>query len=214
MNIPRVNKSTLVRRLDQRGCVRKTLATVGWTEKRQIRSLHKYAKELTKTLGVPMEVDHIVPLKHPEVCGLHVLANLQVISRDENIRKGNSFNDSSPRTPLIKGAGKRMGKHLKSVPVIREKHEVTEEHLTWLYQQMLRLQKRWQDERGIPANRMVQYLGRTLKKDAMREALTQLEVLGQVTISRITVQRTRRRETTTWYKPIVDAGEDIDFWLS
>tara|TARA_R110000868_G_scaffold117284_1_gene311705 strand:+ start:82 stop:678 length:597 start_codon:yes stop_codon:yes gene_type:complete len=37
------------------------------------------------------EVDHIIPVKGKNVCGLHVLKNLQVIPRSENRRKGNSF---------------------------------------------------------------------------------------------------------------------------
>jgi len=37
------------------------------------------------------EVDHIVPIKGKNVSGLHVLKNLQVITRTENRRKGNHF---------------------------------------------------------------------------------------------------------------------------
>lgn len=37
------------------------------------------------------ELDHIIPLNHPKVCGLHVPWNLQWLSRTDNQKKSNSF---------------------------------------------------------------------------------------------------------------------------
>lgn len=38
-----------------------------------------------------LEVDPIIPIKHPLVCGLHVWNNLQLLSREANARKSNKF---------------------------------------------------------------------------------------------------------------------------
>lgn len=42
-------------------------------------------------LGPEYVLDHVIPLKHPLVCGLHVPANLRVVRRATNDKKGNRF---------------------------------------------------------------------------------------------------------------------------
>jgi len=66
-------------------------ATPSWADRQQIAQLYKQAKELTATTGVRHEVDHIIPLRHPLVCGLHVETNLRVIPAYENQKKSNFF---------------------------------------------------------------------------------------------------------------------------
>lgn len=39
-------------------------------------------------LGIDWHVDHIVPLKGKNVCGLHIWSNFAVIPKIENLRKG------------------------------------------------------------------------------------------------------------------------------
>lgn len=38
-----------------------------------------------------LEVDHIIPITHELVCGLHVWNNLQLLTRSENAMKSNKF---------------------------------------------------------------------------------------------------------------------------
>ena len=67
-------------------------ATPRWLtdiQKAEMRNLYMYAVTLTKTTGERYVVDHIVPLRGKEVCGLHVPWNLRVITHAENLKKSN-----------------------------------------------------------------------------------------------------------------------------
>jgi 5-methylcytosine-specific restriction endonuclease McrA len=55
-------------------------------------AIYEQAEHLTRETGILHEVNHIIPLNHPDVCGLHVLWNLQVLTLPENRQKSNSFN--------------------------------------------------------------------------------------------------------------------------
>ena len=47
----------------------------------------------TEFSGVQHEVDHVIPLSHPNVCGLHCSDNLQVLTSKENHEKSNKFSN-------------------------------------------------------------------------------------------------------------------------
>ena len=69
-------------------------ATPTWLTQEQrndIKQLYIEARKLTKLTEVKYEVDHIVPLINDDVCGLHVPWNLQVLTKDENLRKANKI---------------------------------------------------------------------------------------------------------------------------
>ena len=69
----------------------KPIATPQWANKDKIKLLYSYAKQLTEETGIEHQVDHIIPLRHPLVCGLHVEHNLQILSKSDNITKSNNF---------------------------------------------------------------------------------------------------------------------------
>jgi hypothetical protein len=69
-------------------------ATPPWLTRKQkseIRQLYQIAITMTQTIGEQYVVDHIVPLRSHEVCGLHVPWNLRVITQEENLKKSNKL---------------------------------------------------------------------------------------------------------------------------
>ena len=69
----------------------KLQATPPWVNLKDIEAFYIEAQELSKLLGEWYHVDHIVPLRGKNVCGLHVPENLQILTAIENLRKSNTF---------------------------------------------------------------------------------------------------------------------------
>ena len=64
-------------------------ATPAWATKAYVDMFYAVAREESARLGIKVHVDHIVPLRSPLVCGLHVEHNLQLLTATHNMRKGN-----------------------------------------------------------------------------------------------------------------------------
>ena len=72
----------------------KANATPPWMTKQDrvdIASVYAEAATKSASTGIPYDVDHIVPLRSPMVCGLHVAWNLRAIPAHENRAKSNMF---------------------------------------------------------------------------------------------------------------------------
>lgn len=66
----------------------KLRAIPAWADKARIDGIYRLAV-VQRDLGIECEVDHVVPLRSPYVCGLHVPENLQLLSPSANKSKGN-----------------------------------------------------------------------------------------------------------------------------
>jgi hypothetical protein len=67
-------------------------ATVLWADFNEIRKVYREADRLTEETGIKHNVDHIIPLQHPRVCGLHVHFNMRPIPAGVNMSKSNNWN--------------------------------------------------------------------------------------------------------------------------
>ena len=68
-------------------------ATPPWlteAQKQEIAHLYWLSRDAYLTTGEKYEVDHIIPLRGKDICGLHVPWNLQVLPADLNRKKSNN----------------------------------------------------------------------------------------------------------------------------
>lgn len=80
---------------------KKLQATPKWaeTEQKEIEALYREAARLQEETGTKYHVDHIIPLQSDLVCGLHCLANLQILTQTENNKKSNKFDPDITHAP-------------------------------------------------------------------------------------------------------------------
>jgi hypothetical protein len=77
-------------------CARRRLifidANMPWTNHAKIKEMAFERDRLTEETGIKHHLDHIIPLNHELVMGLHVENNLQILTESENCSKSNKFN--------------------------------------------------------------------------------------------------------------------------
>lgn len=66
-------------------------ATPPWADLKAIEKVYERCAAMTIHTGIEHQVDHIVPLQHPLVCGLHIAENLQILPARENLKKRNKY---------------------------------------------------------------------------------------------------------------------------
>lgn len=79
------NRGEEIARVRRRqGRMRQGVEHMSLAEQVEVEAMYAFCKVFPG-----FEVDHIIPLNGENVCGLHTPANLQVLTRAENARKGN-----------------------------------------------------------------------------------------------------------------------------
>jgi hypothetical protein len=84
-----------VRERSYRNIQKLVRATPSWSDLENIRKIYDEAERL-KNLGHDVHVDHIVPIKAKEACGLHVSWNLMIVKAQDNLSKGNKMEELTP----------------------------------------------------------------------------------------------------------------------
>ena len=72
------------------------LLTLPKEERKKIVKIYEECRNISKLTGIPHHVDHIIPVSKG---GLHISSNLQILTAEENLKKGNKT------TPLLEQGG-------------------------------------------------------------------------------------------------------------
>jgi hypothetical protein len=95
-------------------------ATPAWADRAAIDEIYALAELMTRLLGKPYVVDHVVPLQNKIVCGLHAEANLAVISDEENLAKSNKRWPGQPCQIAKRGRVLKCQCHAKARARVRD----------------------------------------------------------------------------------------------
>lgn len=87
----RQNNRDKLRAIDSKHRAAVRLALPSWISLKEIQIIYAQADYISRLTKIPHQVDHIIPLQHPLVSGLHVPWNLQILSAFENQSKKNIF---------------------------------------------------------------------------------------------------------------------------
>lgn len=68
----------------------------------ETRDLYAKAVRLTKTTGIKHEVDHVIPIGFG---GLHCSANLEIVTKEENLKRAQNWKDYPPVRLVINTGG-------------------------------------------------------------------------------------------------------------
>ena len=95
LNRSKINEYNAQRRHERLGAIPSNIRDV---DKSTIKDVYELAKEQSLELNKKFEVDHIIPLKNKNICGLNVSWNLQILTREDNSRKKNKFDGTNENT--------------------------------------------------------------------------------------------------------------------
>ena len=84
----RLNRQKYITRARMRE-IALTMAMPSWAKKSDIIDIYNQAQRRSLIKGIKYHVDHVYPLRHPRLCGLHVSWNLQIITAKKNMTKSN-----------------------------------------------------------------------------------------------------------------------------